>query len=106
MRLLAFCEAPADFLTASTLLDRVLQDEGPLWVSDLLRSHPESIREWTNDERGKSFFDIHKLEAYRRDLGNVRFMPGHFDGKPGAAGAQAARNAFTIAREIGKRAGP
>ncbi len=49
------------------------------------------------------FFDIHKIEAYRRDLGDVRFMPGHFDGKPGAAGAQAARNAFAIAREVGKR---
>ncbi|WP_438037697.1 hypothetical protein [Sorangium sp. So ce128] len=103
MKLLVFCEAHADFLTASALVDRVLHDEGPDWVSDLLRSHPESIREWASDGYGKEFFDIHKLEAYRRDLGNVRFMPGHFDGKPGAVGAQTARNAFAIAREVGKR---
>ncbi|WP_437720603.1 hypothetical protein [Sorangium sp. So ce861] len=103
MRLLLFCEAAADFRTVSALVDRVLHDEGPAWVRDLMPSHPEAIRAWVSDGQGRTFFDVHHLEAYRRDLQNVRFMPGHFDGKPGAAGAQTARNAFAIAREVKKR---
>ncbi|CAN95180.1 hypothetical protein sce5017 [Sorangium cellulosum So ce56] len=102
MRLLVFCEADADFRTVSALVDRVLQEEGPVWVRDLMPSHPESIRAWVGDGQGRSFFDLHNIAAYRRYLPNVRFMPGHFDGKPGAAGAQMARNAFTIARAVAR----
>ncbi|WP_437580579.1 hypothetical protein [Sorangium sp. So ce887] len=103
MRLLIFCEAPADFRTTSALVDRVLREEGPDWVADLLPSHPESVFQWANDGPGKDFFDIHKLDLYRRQLGNVRFPQGHFDGEPGAPGAQLARNAFTIVRELVRR---
>jgi hypothetical protein len=44
VRLIVFCEAPADFQTTTALVDRVLHSEGPAWVADLVHSHPESIR--------------------------------------------------------------
>ncbi|HSO00049.1 MAG TPA: hypothetical protein VLS89_17265 [Candidatus Nanopelagicales bacterium] len=103
MRLLVFCEAGADFRTTSALVDRVLHDEGPAWVADVLPAHPEAIREWVSDGQGNQFFDIHYLDKYRRQFKDVRFAYGHFDGKPGAAGAQMARNAFFIARAVAKQ---
>jgi hypothetical protein len=103
VKLVIFCEAAADFRTASALVDRVLHEHGPEWLRDLLASHAESIREWTSDGQGRTYFDLHKLDAYRRDLEGLRFRQGHFDGKPGEADAQSARNAFTIARELHKR---
>ncbi|WP_437282130.1 hypothetical protein WME90_16665 [Sorangium sp. So ce375] len=103
MKLLMFCEAQADFRTTSALVDRVLREEGPDWVADLLPSHPEAVFQWAQDGPGRDFFDIHKLDLYRRQLGNVRFPQGHFDGEPGAPGAQMARNAFTIVRELVRR---
>jgi hypothetical protein len=36
VKLLAFCEAAADFRVLSGLVDRTLRDFGPLWVVDLL----------------------------------------------------------------------
>lgn len=103
MRLLIFCEAGADFRTAGTLVDRVLHDEGPAWVADLLKTYPASVREWVGDGNGNDYFNVHYLDEYRRDLKDVRFLQGHFDGKPGAAGAQMARNAFLIARALARR---
>ena len=103
MKLVIFCEAAADFRTASDLVDRVLHEHGPEWVRDLVPSHPESVREWVSDGQGRAYFDLHKLDAYRRGFKGLRFRQGHFDGKPGEADAQSARNAFTIARELHKQ---
>lgn len=36
MRLVAFCEAAADFQIASDLVDRILREGGPDWVADVL----------------------------------------------------------------------
>lgn len=36
MRLLVFCEAPADFRMVASLVDRVLREEGPVWVREHL----------------------------------------------------------------------
>lgn len=58
MRLLVFCEAPADFRTTSALVVRMLHEEGPAWVADLLPSHPEAVFQWANDGPGKDFFDL------------------------------------------------
>jgi hypothetical protein len=102
MKLVIFCEAAADFRTASALVDRVLHEEGPAWIADLLPSYPESIRTWMSDGPARDFFDVHKLDDYRRDL-KLRFQQGHFDGKPGAADAQMGRNVFCVARELHKR---
>lgn len=101
--LVCFCEASADFRAATVLIDRVLRDEGPAWVADLLPSHPESIRKWASDGHGRDFFDLHKLASYRRDFTNLRFPRGHFDGKPGAADALMARNALVIVEALQKR---
>lgn len=105
MKLVLFCEAPSDFETVTGLVDRVLRDEGPTWVADLIDAHPEAVRAWTGDSDGRAFFDIHRMAASPRARG-VRIPQGHFDGKPGAPGALMARTAFHIARAMVKKDGP
>ena len=102
MRLLVFCEAEGDFRTASGLVDRVLHEEGPTWVADLMGTHAEAIREWIGDGRGATFFDVHDLRHHEKRLG-VLVPQGHFDGKPRAPDAGMARRAFAITRELRKR---
>jgi hypothetical protein len=104
-RLLAFCEAPADFRIASSLVDRVLHDEGPPGIGDLLGSHPEAVRAWASDDEGREFCDIHRITEYTKRL-KLRVPQGHFDGKPGSAAAMMARTAIIIARAIAKGATP
>jgi hypothetical protein len=100
MRLVAFCEARADFVLLSTLVDRVLRAQA-VWIADLLDTHPDGIRSWIDDGRGHAFFHIHKMREYA-----VRILPrvpqGHFDGRPGAAGATMARTAFAIVRAMNR----
>jgi hypothetical protein len=105
MRLLLFCEADADFRTVSGLVDRVLRDQGPGWVHDLIDAHPEGVRQWTGDDQGRVFFNIHQLTEYAKRL-KLRPLQGRFDGKPGAPGALMARTAFRIARAVIKGASP
>ena len=102
MKLIAFCESPADFRLASGLVDLVLRESGPTWVVDNLDS-PEVIRTWQPDGSGRPYFDIHHLNCYVNELG-VRSVRGHFNGQPGGAGASMARKAFLIARALRKRA--
>jgi hypothetical protein len=101
VKLLAFCEAGADFRIASELVDRVLRELSPLWVRDVLDSAPDAIRSWRADGAGRHFFDIHRIKDYGREMGV--HAHGHFDGKRGNAGALMARTAFLIARELRKR---
>jgi hypothetical protein len=106
VKLVLFCEAAADFRTASALVDRVLGEHGPDWVRALVPSDPQvmlGVREWLSDGEGREYFDLHRIDDYKRSLQNVRFPHGHFDGKPGAAGALMARNAFFLVRERAKR---
>ena len=98
MRLVAFCEAPADFRLISGLVDRVLREAGPSWVADNLDA-PEVVRTWLPDGFGREYFDIHKLDKYVSKHG-VRVPHGHFDGRPGGAGALMARTVFWIARTL------
>lgn len=100
MKLVVFCEAPADFRTAAGLIDRVLREHGPQWVADMLEHHPEGIREWVGDGQGRTFFDVHRLSDYVKQH-DVRVPFGHFDGKPGAADAMMARTIFWLARRMG-----
>jgi len=104
-RLLVFCESPADFETATGLVERVLKEEGPAWLRDLFDGSGEVVRqmliEWLPDGEGRTFFDVHKTERYARRL-NLRVPHGHFSGEPGAAGALMARTAFGVARELGE----
>lgn len=101
MRLVAFCEAPADFRLASGLVDRVLREAGPPWVVDNFES-PEIIRTWQSDGFGNAHFDLHKLNRYMDNL-QIRSVRGHFNGRPGGAGASMARKAFLIARALRKQ---
>ncbi len=101
MRLVAFCEAPADFRLASGLVDRVLRESGPPWVVDNLAS-PDVIRTWQPDGFGRAYFDIHDLNQYMDAL-HVRSVRGHFNGRPGGAGGSMARKAFLIARALSKQ---
>jgi hypothetical protein len=101
-RLLIFCEAPADFEAARGLAQRVLREEGPEWLRDLLEGSPdasEGVLDWVRDTEGREFFDLHKLPSYVRHF-NIRVPQGHFEGQPGAPGALMARTAFRVAREI------
>lgn len=102
MRLIAFCEAAADFRTASGLLDRILRDEGPSWIADLLDDHPDSVRTWHLDREGRAFFDVHAWRACAEHL-SVRVPHGHFGGRPGGAGALMARTIFHIVRALNRR---
>ncbi|HEX8698292.1 MAG TPA: hypothetical protein VF815_05615 [Myxococcaceae bacterium] len=101
-RLILFCESPADASTVQGLVERVIREEGPDWLRDLLDGPAEGaqqVLDWVPDNEGRSFFDLHGLSAQARRLG-LRIPQGHFDGKPGAAGALMARTAFHVAREL------
>jgi hypothetical protein len=101
-KLLVFCEAPADARTVKGLVDRVLREQGPDWLRDQLDGSEDAaraLREWVPDDEGRDYFDLHKLSDYARRL-RLRVPQGHFDGRPGAAGAIMARTAFRVAREL------
>jgi hypothetical protein len=100
VRLVAFCESPADFRLAAGLVDLVLRQSGATWVVDNLDS-PDSIRTWQPDGFGRAYFGIHCLDQYTHAL-RVRSVRGHFNGQPGGAGASMARKAFLIARALSK----
>lgn len=99
MKLFLFCEADADARIVSGLVDRVLRAEAPAWIGETLDAHPEAVREWVGDGRGRPFFDLHHLSESAQRLG-VRVPHGHFDGKRGAAGALSARTAMYIVRKL------
>ena len=61
MRVIVFCEAHGDFETATGLVDRVLREEAPQWVGELLESNPDDVRVWLGDGEGRAFFDLHRL---------------------------------------------
>jgi hypothetical protein len=102
MRLVAFCEARADFEVAADLVDRVLRDRGPDWVTDTLDAAPDAIRSWHGDGDGRAFFVLRDLTKYVDAL-NVRVPHGHFSGKPGAADAVMGRTALAIVRALVKQ---
>lgn len=104
MKLVAFCEAPADFRIASDLIDRVLRDKGPSWVPDVMDAAPDGIRSWRRDSNGHEFFDIHKVDDYAREFA-VRVPHGHFDGRPGGFGALMAYTVFSIVRALARTDG-
>ena len=101
MRLLAFCEAPADFRLTAGLVDRVLREQGPSWVADNFEM-PEVIRVWQSDPSGRAYFDLHALNEYM-DRWGVRSTRGHFNGRPGGAGSSMMRKALTIVRALNKQ---
>lgn len=109
MRLLAFCEAPADFQLAAGLIDRVLREQGPSWVADNFEA-PEVIRVWQPDPSGLAYFDLHDLNRYMDRFG-VRPVRGYFGrrpggaggGRPGGAGSSMMRKALQIARALSQQ---
>lgn len=101
MRLVAFCEAAADFQIASELVDRVLREAGPDWVGDVLDTAPDGVRSWRGIGGGM-FFVLRDLTKHADDLG-VRVLHGHFDGRPGAADAVMGRTVFAIVRTLVNR---
>ncbi len=101
MKLIAFCESPSDFLMLSTLVDRVLQAKGPVWVAESIESFPDAVRTWRRDLDGQPFVDVHGYKKLARRL-DLRMPHGHFDGKPGAAGALMARTLFRIVRQMNR----
>src|SRR5262245_32029544 len=102
MKLVAFCEAAADFRIASDLVDRVLLHAGPAWLADLLGAEPEAVRTWWDIGHGQRFFVLASLRSYVDEL-SIRVPHGHFDGRPGAADAVMGRTAFAIVRHLVKR---
>lgn len=100
-KFLVFCESPADLETIRALSERVLREQGPEWVRDLLEDAPDArgLWEWLPDGEGRSYFDLHKLSTYASRR-KVRVPHGHFAGRPGEAGALMGRTAFLVAREL------
>lgn len=101
MRLVAFCEAPADFRLTVGLVDRVLRERAPSWVADNYET-PEVIRSWHPDPSGRAYFDLHALNEYMDRL-RVSSTCGHFNGRPGGAGSSMLRKALKIARALSKQ---
>jgi hypothetical protein len=101
MKVAVFCEAESDFRTATGLVDRVLREEGPTWVAEVVDAAPNAVREWIGESPDRSFFDVHRLAAYAKEHG-VRVPQGHFAGEPGAADALMARTIFVLARRWAK----
>jgi hypothetical protein len=99
MRLVAFCEAPADFRITSDLVDRTLREYGPDWLADLLDSAPEEVRSWKADGRGRPFFVFSDVKNVAGEL-RVRKPQGHFDGQPGALDALMGMTALSIVRAL------
>lgn len=84
------CESPADRRTAADLADRVLcQQVGWLELDDL-KLH----RRWQGLEESDSHLEWHQT----KDLARQRHVKahGHFEGKPGAPDAYAARRALLL----------
>lgn len=108
VKTLVFCEARADFETHSELAERVIREEGPDWLRDLLEGTPEvaqQLHDWVRDGEGRSYFDLHHLKDLARSLG-LRVPQGHFGGEPGEAGALMGRTAFLVVRELARRGTP
>jgi hypothetical protein len=84
------CEAPADCRTASQLADRVLVTEVEWLEQDDLDLH----RRWQGAGEGSSHLEWHQVG----DLARQRRIKahGHFEGKPGALDARAARQALLL----------
>lgn len=97
MKLIAFCEAAADFRLVSGLVDRVLREHGPSWIRDSL-DVPGAVRTWHADDAGREYIDLHRLndhaDALERQGIRVRRVRGHFNGRPGQPGGAMARRRF------------
>jgi hypothetical protein len=102
MKLVAFCEAGADFQISCALVDRVLSHAGPAWLADVLETEPEAIRSWLVVTQDQRFFVLSRLTSYVDAL-SIRVPHGHFDGRPGAADAVMGRTAFAVVRALMKR---
>jgi hypothetical protein len=106
IRLLVFCEAEGDFRTIAGLVDRVLREEGPVWLKEHLESYPlADVRGWVCDGGGREFFNLHYVDRYACER-DVRLPHNRFNGRRGAAGYLMARTAFLVARHEAKKFGP
>jgi hypothetical protein len=85
MNLVAFCEAAADFAISSHLVERLLDPEVPDW----------------RGEGDRDFYTVKRVHAIARAR-RLGVPHGHFDGKPGAAGATMARTVFWLCRDFAK----
>lgn len=101
MKVAVFCEARADFEISTALLDRVLAEEGPSWLGELLlETDTSAVREWQDDRSGSCYFNVHRLTLHAAQCGVERLPHGRFTGEPGGAGATMARTAFAICRKL------
>lgn len=96
---IAFCEADADFRTASLLIDELLRLRGAPWVAEELDREPADVRRWHEDRPGRAWFDVHSIYDLAKRLG-VQLSYGHFDGKPAEAGARMLDTIFRIVRRL------
>jgi hypothetical protein len=106
VRLLVFCEATGDFRTVAGLVDRVIREEGPVWVREHLEFRPlDDLRQWIGEGGERSFFDVHHV--YRHAAGRgIRLPHARFEGRPAGGHYLTARTAFLVARHEAKQSGP
>lgn len=101
-----FCEGKSDYRTVPGLIDRALAEKGPEWVQDALRDgQAEVVRRWREDARGEAWFDLHQVRREAVSRG-VRLRQGHFDGEPGAPGAQTVSNVIRLTRALQRETPP
>lgn len=101
-----FCEARADFETASGFVDRVLRERGVPWVKDAMAEGgvmADAVRSWHGADRSVGFFDIHKVYGLAEGLG-LRRPQGHFGGRPASAGAVLVATILQIVRKLNQQA--
>lgn len=92
------CEAQADRDVACDLSDRVLRDEVS-WLREVEEAcgDLEGVRQYRGHGEREAFLDWHQVKRLlRRPSGRPTLSFGHFQGKPGAAGALAARKALLL----------
>lgn len=88
MRFVVVSEAPADFVVATELADRVFVAEIKWLEEELL----ESQRQWVGEDSPGNRLTWTSVAQHARSLG-IRAQ-GHFQGEPGMADARAARRAI------------
>ena len=91
--LVVVCEADADRRTACGLADRVLCEEVPWIEPESLEAH----RSWRGLDAGSTYLKWSETRNLLRKAGLKAH--GHFDGRPGALDAFAARRALLLLRK-------
>lgn len=74
-------EADADYKTAAGIAERVLQENAPQWLTDLLQDQPDILFSWTGLEDGIGFSCWSHFEAIAKKLKAEGYRFPKFNGQ-------------------------